>query len=102
MNRYVMSALSGSLKTNLVWIVCVCVGVCVCIYLYYSIKHSVFESKTHFGPPWSALSLVPLGYRGGQYGKNIISPFFLSFRNIMTHDFITILYHFGFSILQVV
>ncbi len=34
--------------------------------------------------------------RGGRYGKNI------KFRNIMIHNFITILCHVVFSILQVV
>ncbi len=37
--------------------------------------------------------------RGGRYGKNITIFFFL---NIMIHNFITILCHVGFSILQVV
>ncbi len=36
--------------------------------------------------------------RGGRYGKNIT----IFFRNITIHNFITILCHVGFSILQVV
>ncbi len=36
--------------------------------------------------------------RGGRYGKNINN----FFRNITIHNFITILCHVGFSILQVV
>ncbi len=48
--------------------------------------------------------LLNITIKGGRYGKNIISRFFFYFYffYITIHDFITILCHVGFTILQVV